>query len=150
MTQDGLAALTPLQAELLLADQRLARPTAAATRPHCRSARRRLTAQPWRRCRTRDPASRRRPVHRRWPPGRPATSNCAFATDSNKQVPDIVVGPADTDATQATGLVQLPTGSGALIASRLSPSNPGTTVYLVTDTGLRYPVAGQKTLDQLG
>ena len=27
---------------------------------------------------------------------------------------------------------------------------PGTTVYLVTDTGVRYPVAGQKTLDQLG
>ena len=37
------------------------RPTAAATRRRCRSARRRSPAGRWRRCRTRAPASRRRP-----------------------------------------------------------------------------------------
>ena len=65
-------------------------------------------------------------------------------------MPDIVVGPADPDADQVDGLVQLPTGSGALVAARPSPGTPGTTVYLVTDTGVRYPVAGQKALEQLG
>jgi len=60
------------------------------------------------------------------------------------------VAPADPGAITAAGLVQLPTGSGALVAARPNPDTPGTTVYLVTDTGTRYPVAGQRTLEQLG
>ena len=82
-----------------------------------------------------------------WPAGE---QQLCVRYGQQQAVPDIVVGPADPDADQATGLVQLPTGSGALIASRLSPGTPGTTVYLVTDTGMRYPVAGQKALEQLG
>ncbi len=43
-----------------------------------------------------------------------------------------------------------PPARGALVAARPNPDTPGTTVYLVTDTGVRYPVAGQQALDQLG
>ena len=60
------------------------------------------------------------------------------------------MGPADASSTPGTGLVQLPTGSGALIAARPNPDTAGTTVYLVTDNGIRYPVADQRALEQLG
>ena len=68
----------------------------------------------------------------------------------DQAVPDVVVGPAYPASTRATGMVQLPTGGGALVAARPNPDILGTTVYLVTDTGMRYPVAGQRTLEQLG
>ncbi len=63
----------------------------------------------------------------------------------------------------STGMVQLPTGGGALFAVRsdanspVPASGPGNStgaddalVCLVTDTGHRYPLAGPHALQQLG
>ena len=106
--------------------------------------------RPWRRCRTSglgEPAptaapALATPAGRRSAALRPVRPTNRFRTSSSGR-------PIQTPLT-AAGLVQLPTGSGALVAARPSPGTPGTTVYLVTDTGMRYPVAGQRTLEQLG
>jgi type VII secretion protein EccB len=150
MTETGLAALTPLQAKLLLADPRVAQAYGGSTpsllpisQAQIDSAA--VAASPDQGAG--QPAPSVAPALAAWPAGE---QQLCVRYGQQQAVPDIVVGPADPNADQATGLVQLPTGSGALIASRLSPGTPGTTVYLVTDTGMRYPVAGQKALEQLG
>ena len=149
MTQDGLATLTPLQAGLLLADNRL---TAAygGSNPsplpinQAQVTEATLVPLPDPGLGERAPTSA--PELASLPPG--DQQICIRYT--LQQAPDIVIGPADPDEFTAAGLVQLPTGSGALVAARPNPDSPGTTVYLVTDTGIRYPVAGQRTLEQLG
>jgi type VII secretion protein EccB len=149
MTGDGLAALTPLQAGLLLADTRL---TAAyggsnpSPLPISQAQVTDATLVPLPDLGLGEQAPATRPDLATLPPGEQQL--CIRYTD--QQVPDIVVGPADRGSITAAGLVQLPTGSGALVAARPNPDTPGTTVYLVTDTGHRYPVAGQRTLEQLG
>ena len=149
MTQDGLAALTPVQADLLLADPRLSAAYGGGN----------PSALPINQAQVTDAALVPLPD---LGPGEPAPAAAPELATlpagdqqlcirySEPQVPEIVVGPADPDATPAAGPVQLTTGNGALVASRPSPTSPGTTVYLVTDTGIRYPVAGQRTLEQLG
>jgi type VII secretion protein EccB len=49
-------------------------------------------------------------------------------------------------------LVHVPRGKGALVVAAASPSAPATggTVSIVTDTGLRYPVATREVLAKLG
>jgi type VII secretion protein EccB len=149
MTQDGLAALTPLQAGLLLADKRL---TAAygggnpSPLPISQAQVTDATLVPLPDLGLGEQAPSAAPELSTLPPGQQQL--CIRYSD--QQVPEIVVAPADPGAITAAGLVQLPTGSGALVAARPNPDTPGTTVYLVTDTGTRYPVAGQRTLEQLG
>lgn len=149
MTGDGLAALTPLQAGLLLADKRL---TAAyggsnpSALPISQAQVTDATLVPLPDLGLGEQAPTTAPDLASLPPGEQQL--CVRYSD--QQIADIVVGPADPDAITAAGLVQLPTGSGALVAAKPNPDTPGTTVYLVTDTGIRYPVAGQRTLEQLG
>ncbi|MEP6560602.1 MAG: type VII secretion protein EccB [Nakamurella sp.] len=149
MTQDGLATLTPLQAQLLLGDSRL---TAAyggsnpSPLPISQAQVTDMTEAPLPDLGLGEAAPTTVPELTALPPGEQQL--CVQYAD--QQIPQIVGGPADPASTPAAGLVQLPTGSGALIAARPNPDTPGTTVYLVTDTGVRYPVAGQQALEQLG
>lgn len=149
MTKDGLAALTPLQANLLLADSRL---TAAyggsnpTPLPINQAQVTDATLMPLPDQGVGEQAPAAAPEIAGLPPG--DQQLCISYTDQG--VSDIVVGPADSQALTSARLVQLPTGGGALVAARPNPDTPGTTVYLVTDSGNRYPVAGQQTLGQLG
>ena len=149
MTQDGLATLTPLQAQLLLGDSRL---TVAygggnpSPLPISQAQVTDMTEVPLPDLGLGEAAPTTAPELTALPPGEQQL--CIRYAD--QQVPQIVVGPADPASTPAAGMVQLPTGSGALVAARPNPDTPGTTVYLVTDTGSRYPVAGQQALEQLG
>jgi hypothetical protein len=148
MTQDGLAALTPLQANLLLADPRLTQAYSGSNPSPLPISQAQIT----------DAVLVQLPdlgLGENAPSAVPTVG--AFPTGEQQlcvrytdQVPEVVVGPADPTSTPAAGPVQLPTGSGALVAARPNPDTPGATVYLVTDTGVRYPVAGQRTLEQLG
>ena len=138
MTQDGLAALTPLQADLLLADQRLRAAYGGGNPSPLPISQAQVTDAvlvPLPELGLGQQAPQQAPELAELPPG--DQQMCVRYTD--KQVPDIVIGPADPDSIRATGLVQLDTGSGALVAARPNPDTPGTTVYLVTDTGVRYP-----------
>jgi len=149
MTQDGLAALTPLQADLLLADQRLRVAYGGGNPsplPISQTQVTDATLVPLPALGPGQDAPGQAPPLTQLPPGE--QQMCVRYADQG--VPDIVVGPADPSALQATGLVQLDTGTGALLAALPDPDAPGITVYLVTDTGVRYPVADQKTLEQLG
>ena len=149
MTQDGLVTLTPLQAQLLLADTRL---TAAygggnpSPLPISQAQVTNMTEVPLPDLGLGEAAPTVVPELTPLAPG--DQQLCVRYAD--QQVPLVVVGPADPASTPASGLVQLPTGSGALVAARPNPDTPGTTVYVVTDTGVRYPVAGQSALEQLG
>jgi hypothetical protein len=148
MTQDGLAALTPLQANLLLADPALAQAYGGSNPSPLPISQAQVTDAvlvPLPDLGLGEGAPAAAPGVATFPAGEQQL--CVRYTD---QVPEIVVGPADPTVTSAAGPVQLATGSGALVAARPNPDTPGTTVYLVTDTGVRYPVAGQRTLDQLG
>jgi type VII secretion protein EccB len=149
MTQTGLASLTPLQAGLLLADPRLAQAYAGSNPSPLPISQAQITGgavSPLPNQGSGQPAPSVAPALTSWPVG----DQQICVRYGQQQVPDIVVGPTDPDAREVDGLVQLPTGSGALVAARPSPGAPGTTVYLVTDTGVRYPVAGPKALEQLG
>ena len=149
MTGDGLAALTPLQAGLLLADPRLAQAYGGSNPsalPISQAQVTDATLVPLPGLGPGEQAPATAPPLVTIPPGEQHL--CVRYVD--QQLPDIVVGPADAAASSSAGMVQLPTGSGALIAARPNPDAPGTTVYLVTDTGVRYPVSGQRTLEQLG
>ncbi len=144
MTRDGLTALTPLQADLLLADPALS-VAYAGSNP---------TALPISQAQVTDatlvPAAEPEPGEQA-----PATApQLATFPPGDQQLcvtyPSgaVVLGPAVP--LPAAGTVQLVTGSGALVAARPDPTTAGSTVYLVTDTGTRYPVAGQGALHQLG
>ncbi|HEY5882614.1 MAG TPA: type VII secretion protein EccB, partial [Nakamurella sp.] len=50
----------------------------------------------------------------------------------------------------STGTVRLAPGTGSLIAERPGTQNTGSMVYLVTDTGVRYPLSGQRAVEALG
>jgi len=148
MTQTGLVSLTPMQAGLLLADPRLAQAYGGSNPSPLPISQAQITggAVPPLPSGPGQPAPSVAPALTTWPAG----DQQLCVRFGQQQVPDIVVGPTDPAANQVDGLVQLPTGSGALVAARPSPGTPGTTVYLVTDTGVRYPVGGQKTLELLG
>jgi type VII secretion protein EccB len=149
MTQDGLATLTPLQAQLLLGDSRLAAAYGGSNPSPLPISQAQVTDMsevPLPDLGVGEAAPATVPELTALPPGEQQL--CIRYAD--QQVPQIVVGPADPASTPAAGMVQLPTGSGALVAARPNPDTPGTTVYLVTDTGTRFPVAGQGVLEQLG
>ncbi|MEE6261345.1 type VII secretion protein EccB [Plantactinospora sonchi] len=61
--------------------------------------------------------------------------------------------PIMTGATAAVGTateVYVPGGAGALVAEEPAPGAPSGTVYLITDTGRKYPLAGEGTVGSLG
>jgi len=149
MTQDGLATLTPLQAQLLLGDPRLAAAYGGGSPsplPISQAQVTEMTVVPLPDLGVGAAPPPKAPELTNLPPGEGQL--CIRYAD--QQVPQIAAGPADPAPIPAAGLVQLPTGSGALVAARLNPDTPETTVYLVTDTGTRFPVAGQGALEQLG
>ena len=149
MTEDGLAALTPLQAELLLADPQLAQAygdSIPSPLPISQAQINDATVVPLPDPGRGVPMPNSAPTLVTLPPGEQQL--CVRYTDQPK--PHIVIGPADPASTPAAGVVQLPDGSGALVAARPNPDTPGTTVYLVTDEGVQYPVGGQQALEQLG
>ncbi len=60
-----------------------------------------------------------------------------------------VVRPADPSGRVADDVV-VPGGTGALVAEEPAPGAKSGTVYLITDTGLKYPVAGDEAVTALG
>ena len=152
LTRDGLASLTPLQAQLLLADPALnaaypgssptplkvsqAQVTEAAPEPLPAPAGAPLAAAP-----------AQVPTLRTLPPGEQQL--CARYLGGAD--PDLAVRPAEPSAGAAsTGPVRLTAGTGSLIAQRSGAESTGSTVYLVTDTGVRYPLSGQRATEALG
>lgn len=150
MTQDGLAALTPLQAGLLLSDPQLL-PAYGGSNPSALP----ITAAQVAATGT-VPAStpgapqpERAPELAAWPDG-PQQLCVRYADQAS---PDLVLGPADgagsgQPAGDGDGLVRLPTGGGALAAATDADGAPA--LSLITDNGIRYPIADQRTLEQLG
>lgn len=160
MTRAGLASLTPLQVQLLLADPALAaayagsdptplkvtqaQVTEAAPKPFAEpatpaSATAGSTAVP-------APAPVTAPTLAGSPPGE--QQFCARSADG--ATPELIIGPAEPAPVGSAGPVTLAPGTGALIAQRPDPESTGSTVFLVTDAGVRYPLADQRTIDQLG
>lgn len=64
--------------------------------------------------------------------------------------PDLAVGSAEPAPGGAAGPVRLGPGQGALIAERPGPDSNGSTVFLVTDAGIRYPLADKRAAEALG
>lgn len=184
MTRTGLATLTAVQAQLLLADPDLAiaydggdpsplkvtqaQVTAAAPAPlpDPEVATGALAAAPATAPALIDPAPGEQQVCLRWAGG------------SGGAAPDLIAGPAERMPVGPGDPVVLSSGQGALVATRPDPSGSGTgtapgtdagtapgavadadadastaadaTVFLVTDRGIRYPLAGRPELDALG
>jgi type VII secretion protein EccB len=152
LTRDGLASLTPLQAQLLLADPAVnaaypgssptplkvsqAQVTEAAPKPLPAPAGPPLAAAP-----------AQVPTLQALPPGEQQL--CARYLGGAD--PDLAVGPAEASAgATSTGAVRLTAGTGSLIAQRSGAESTGSTVYLVTETGVRYPLSGQRAAEALG
>lgn len=164
LTRSGLAALTRVQAQLLLADPALAvayaggdptplkltqaQVTTAAPAPltdapdaadtaHDGA----VAAAPAEAPALIDPAPGERQFCGRWTGG---------------AGPELVAGPAEPLPAGPGGPVVLAPGQGALIAARPDPTGAGAStgtgpaVSLVTDTGVRYPLAGPAALAALG
>ncbi len=149
MTREGLATLTALQAQLMLADPALSAAYAGSSPTPLKVSQAQVTeAAPGPLPGPTAPAApTAAPTLRDLPPGRQQL--CVNHTGGAG--PDLVTGPAETTAGPSpTATVRLDTGSGALIAARQAPDSRGGTVFLVTDTGTRYPLSGQRALDQLG
>jgi hypothetical protein len=73
---------------------------------------------------------------------------CARYTGGS--APDLVVGPAEPAPGGTGGPVRLAPGQGALIARIPEPESNGRTIFLVTDSGIRYPLADQRAVEALG
>jgi hypothetical protein len=180
MTRDGLASLTPLQAQLLLADPALgaayagsdptplkvsqAQVTEAAPRPWTEPAPAppsgppggtsaepvapapTLASDPAAPTPTPAPAPATVPDLTGAPPGE--QQFCARYTGGS--APDLVVGPAEPAPGGTGGPVRLAPGQGALIARIPEPESNGRTDFLVTDSGIRYPLADQRAVEALG
>jgi len=156
LTRDGLASLTPLQAQLLLADPALSAAYAGSDPTPLKVSQAQVTEagpQP-----LTDPATT--PAAITALAAAPATAPTPVVPDPGEQqfcarytgagAPDLVVGPAEPAAAGAGGPVVLAPAQGALIAARPGPDADGSTVYLVTDSGVRYPLADQPSVEALG
>lgn len=151
LTRDGLASLTPMQAQLLLADPALnaaypgssptplkvsqAQVTEAAPAPLPPPAGESLAAAP-----------AQAPTLQSLPPGEQQL--CARHLGGGG--PDLAVGLSESTGAASTGTVRLAPGTGSLIAERPGTQNTGSMVYLVTDTGVRYPLSGLRAVEALG
>ncbi len=146
MTAAGLSALTPLQADLLLADPALSAAYAggdASAMPISQAQVMDATLVPAPDVGVGVPAPATAPPLVPVPPGE---GQLCVSYPSGA----VTLGPAAPLA--STGTVQLATGAGALVAALPDPNSQtaGGTTFLVTDTGTRYPVAGPGALQQLG
>ncbi|WP_420122735.1 type VII secretion protein EccB [Nakamurella sp.] len=163
MTPTGLAALTAVQAQLLLADPGLATAYGGGDPSPLKVTQAQVTeAAP---ALLTDPAVAAGTVA-----AAPATVPALVDPAPGEQqfcirwagaaAPDLVVGPAEPTPATGSGPVVLAPGQGALVAARPDPAgrDPGTgtgagssaTLFLVTDRGVRYPLAGRPELDSLG
>lgn len=125
MNRAGLAALTPLQADLLLADPRLASAYSGNTPTAVPVSQAQITA-----------AGLPPPPGLRGGAQAPTTAPTPAALPSGDQQlcvrypadgrPDIVVGESDPSTLTATGAVQLSTGGGALVMVRSGTDVPAT------------------------
>jgi type VII secretion protein EccB len=190
MTRDGLASLTPLQVQLLLADPALAgayagsdptplkvtqaQVTEAAPKPLPDPASASASAppggtsaEPGRSSSALTPSSD--PISTPAPSSAPATPVVAPApataptpadTAPGEQqfcarytggsAPDLIIGPAEPAPGGTNGPVRLAPGQGSLIAQLPGPESTGSSVFLVTDSGIRYPLADQRALESVG
>jgi hypothetical protein len=154
MTRDGLASLTPLQVQLLLADPALAAAYAGSDPTPLKVTQAQVTEaspKPWMPSGTAAPAPPTAPTLAEPAPGE--QQFCARHTGG--AAPELVVGPAEpapggSAPTDSTGPVRLAPGQGALIAQRQGPEGNGSAVFLVTDSGVRYPLADQRAVEALG
>lgn len=164
MTRSGLATLTPVQARLLLADPALAAAYAGGDPTPLKVTPAQVTAAA--------PAPFADPPDGVTPA--PATAPALIDPAPGEQqfctrwaagaAPDLVAGPAERVPEGAGSPVVLAPGQGALIAARPDPvvtgpgsgadagtgAGPDVAVSLVTDTGVRYPLAGRPAIDALG
>lgn len=156
LTRGGLASLTPMQAQLLLADPALAAAYAGSDPTPLKVSQAQVTEaapQP-----LTDPATT--PAATTALAAAPASAPTPVEPDPGEQqfcarytgaaAPELVVGPAEPTAVGAGGPVVLAPGQGALIAARPGPDTDGSTVFLVTDSGVRYPLADQPSVEALG
>ncbi len=151
VTRDGLAALTPLQAQLLLADPALSAAYGGGSPAPLKVSQTQVTEAAPKPLPPRSPdmpaAPAAVPTLADLPPGEQQL--CARYLDGAD--PDLVVGPAQPSPAEAsTGAVRLEPGTGALVAQRPGVDSRGSTVFLVTDTGTRYPLTGPRTIEALG
>ncbi|WP_395725865.1 type VII secretion protein EccB [Nakamurella sp.] len=184
MTRDGLASLTPLQVQLLLADPALAGayagsdptplkvtqaqvteaapkplpdPVAPSTSvptggtsaaPGPSSSASTPSSDP-----TSTPApSSPAPAPTTAPtPADPAPGEQQFcARYTGGSAPDLAIGPAEPAPGGTNGPVRLAPGQGSLIAPLPGPEGTGGPIALVTDAGIRYPLADQRALESIG
>jgi hypothetical protein len=146
MTQDGLAALTPVQAGLLLVDPRLAPAYGGGSVSPLPITAAQLTGSAIGTVPTTGPGApppAQLPAPADWPAGE--QQMCLRFADQRST--DLVLGPADP-AAAGDSPVRLPTGGGALAAT--TTAGNATTIHLITDNGVRYPIADQQTLERLG
>jgi type VII secretion protein EccB len=147
ITRDGLASLTPLQAQLLIADPDLTAAYGGADPTPLKVSQAHVTeAMP-------------APLLSDSPVATPAVAPDIVAAAPGEQQlcaryhggaePDLVVGPAEATPAGA-GDVRLEPGTGAMIAPPQGTDSAGSTVYLVTDTGIRFPLADRRTSEALG
>jgi len=154
MTRSGLAAMTPLQSKLLLADPATAAAYSGSSPAALPISAAQLTGAALASLpapSAAQAAPQTAPPIVQMPSG--ATQLCVRYPGTSTSAADIVIGPPSSanaaSAANAVGSVQLPTGTGALIIVQPNPQTKGTTVFLVSDTGVRYPLA-PKALEQLG
>jgi type VII secretion protein EccB len=181
VTRAGLATLTPLQAQLLLADPALSAAYAGSSPAPLKVSQAQVTEASPQPLPARSPdlaaAPAVAPTLAELPPG----EQQLCARHLGGAAADLVVGPAESmpgpaasstaasgtaapgttapgttapgtaaSGTAASGTVRLAPGAGALVAQRQGTDSRGGTVYLVTDSGIRYPLAGQRTIETLG
>ncbi|MDM4721475.1 type VII secretion protein EccB [Micromonospora sp. WMMA1363] len=159
MRRDGLVPITATHLALLLADQRIAQLNPDGPRPVNVAA-----VAPAAKATTASAEE-----HPRTPPrpvegldgAREVCVQLSFDRDQGG-VGRLVTVPADrpaaarstaTDATRDSRLadrIQVPPGGGALVVGQSAPGVETGTVYLITDLGVKYPLAGGEVVDALG
>jgi type VII secretion protein EccB len=70
------------------------------------------------------------------------------AVDTGANPPDL--GPGVVPSCRPADLVAMRPGTGALVAATPAGGGPSPTDYLVTDSGVKYPIASSAALQQLG
>lgn len=161
---DGLAAITPLEQKLLLADPRIAQGAYGGDTPHpvpvapAQALAVQASEHPARQAGL--PAA----VPVLQTPDGAATRLCAGVADAGQGTMTIGTGPASqqtlntanpAEASDASGnpiadAVDVPDGKGALVRAVPAPGVSSGAVYLVSDTGIKYRVTESSVLNDLG
>jgi type VII secretion protein EccB len=144
---DGLAVITETEARLLLGS-----PGSAAAYPGARPAPVPVTAAAV--AAAPRSAVRSDGYPRRLPAPVPIGPHATVCADGSR----VVVGagmpgsakPITTSAPGAATEVYVPGGQGAVVAEQPTPGASSGTVYVITDTGMKYPVSGAEARTALG